>query len=115
MTHVFLIHSSTTLIVAKGVIEKENIDNKEVLFLLTRGFTTNLNYRKISCDNLFQKLENIEYSNFYKGWSCINEIDDFIGTSISDSFIVYLPHIAHPFFQILSTNHTCLSVNIFEE
>ncbi len=115
MTHVFLIHSSTTLIVAKGVIEKENIDRKDVLFLLTRGFTTNLNYRKISCDNLFQKLENIEYSNFYKGWSYINKIDDFVEDYISDSFIVYLPHIAHPFFQILSTNNKCLSVNILEE
>jgi hypothetical protein len=115
MTHVFLIHSSTTLIVAKGVIEKENIDSKDVFFLLTRGFTTNLNYRKISCNYFFQKLENLKYSNFYKGWSLINEIDDFVEDIISDIFTIYLPHIAHPFFQILSTNDKCLSVNILEE
>lgn len=115
MKHVFLVHSSTTLIVTKGVIEKENIDKKDVLLLLTRGFLTDLDYKKINGNDLFQQLENIDYKNFYKGWNCINRIDDFINDFIEDTFVIYLPHIAHPFFQILSTNNNCVCVNILEE
>lgn len=115
MKHVFLVHSSTTLIVAKGVIERESVDRDDVLFILTRGFSTNLDYNKINVNELFQHFENITYKNFYKGWKFIGKVDEFVNSCINDNFMIYLPHIAHPFFQILCTHVNCLDVKILEE
>ncbi|MEN2413835.1 polysialyltransferase family glycosyltransferase [Flavobacterium mesophilum] len=115
MKHVFLVHSNTTLIVANGVIKKEKLQKEDILFLLTRGFKNSFDYSNIDGDIFFQELEGINYLNFFKGWKQIKMIDNFIKNKINNDFTIYLPHVAHPFFQILYTNERCVAVHILEE
>jgi hypothetical protein len=115
MKHVFLVHSNITLIIAKGVIENQLLDSSNVILLMTRGMVSDGTFNSIDGNDFFQKLENINFGNFHKGWRQINKIDFFIKEKIKDNFVIYLPHFMHPFFQILSTSKKCVGVNVLEE
>lgn len=115
MKHVFLIHSNITLITANQTIQFEKIEYKNIIFLTTRKFKPNTEYLKISGDVLFDSLENINYSNFWKSWENINIIDEFIKNELNSDFQFYCPHVAHPFYQIIISNKFCKNVNIIEE
>lgn len=115
MKHIFLLHSNTTLISTIGVIENEKLEKDDIILFLTRGYNTTLNYRSYNLNNHFQRLENINLYNFYKGWKIIDEIDSFLEESINEDYTLYLPHFVHPFFQILITSKYCVRINIIEE
>lgn len=114
MKHLFLVHTHITYIVAQSIIESLSIKKKNIFFICTRNYKIDFD-NQMNLNAEFELLNNTNYSNFYLKWHLIKKIDRKLNSAGIDLYHAYLPHIAHPLFQILGSNKKCYKINIMEE
>ncbi|TDW48586.1 hypothetical protein EV144_10396 [Flavobacterium sp. 270] len=114
MKHVFLVHTHITYIVAQSIIENLSLKKEEIFFISTRNYKIDVT-SQIDLNTEFELLNNTSYSNFFLKWYLIKRIDEKLNNANIDLYHIYLPHIAHPLFQILGSNKKCYKINIMEE
>lgn len=119
MKHIFIIHSSTVLLSALGVIELDNIKHKDVIFLYGRNFTTSIKPNDIvsydvSSEYNFWK-ENGLIGRRTKIKQEVKKIDDLIDRLTCEEYFAYVPHTGTHFFQSFVTNKHCIRVNWIQE
>lgn len=114
--HVFLIHSHTLFLTAMGVIDLMKVDRKDVVFLYSRHYNNTLiepGCKVIDVTNLVDKQNDLW--NNKKRKSLIKDIDKLIDNIVEDKFILYSPHFAMSFAQVLYTNNKCLKAAYIQE
>ena len=116
MKHVFIIHSHTTFLTATGVIDFLHLQEDDVVFLYSRNYSNTL--FKLYC----QTIDTTEIVNKQALlWNnkerekLITEIDKLIDDTISDRYILYAPHFAMTFAQVLYTNKKCIKGAYIQE
>jgi len=114
MKHVFLVHTHITYIVAQSIIEALSLKKENIFFICTRNYKIDFD-DQINLNAEFELLNNTNYSNFFLKWHLIKKIDRKLNSAGIDLYHIYLPHIAHPLFQILGSNKKCCKINIMEE
>ncbi|OXA77567.1 hypothetical protein SAMN05444397_102555 [Flavobacterium aquidurense] len=114
MKHIFLVHTHITYIVAQSIIESLSLKNEEIFFISTRNYKIDFT-DQINLNAEFELLNNTNYSNFFLKWQLIKKVDEKLLNANIGLYQIYLPHIAHPLFQILGSNKKCTKINIMEE
>ena len=117
MKNVFYIHSHVTLAVSLGIIEKNKIDKKDIVFLLGRGFI----YSNNKIDNIvaiphdIQSVVNIKSHNILGLILGIIRFDKWVNSFCSNCYYLYIPHSRLPVARGLSTHKKCKGFSYIEE
>lgn len=114
--HVFIIHSHTTFLTAMGVLDYMKINIKDVVFLYSRNYSNSLatpRCKIINTTDLVDKQELLWNNRRRK--EIIREIDQIINNAIIDKYILYAPHFAMPFAQVLYTHKKCIKAAYIQE
>ena len=125
MKHIFIIHSHTVFLTAMGVIELEKLPSCDVVFVYGRNYNQNfltLPFKTYDISDCYERCKRIILSISkrvlinYKGIRNETEfIDSFIDKEINDDFILYVPHLSFPLFQLFATNKNCKSCKFIQE
>lgn len=125
MKHIFIIHSHTVFLTAMGVVESEKLSSCDVVFVYGRNYKQNLldlPFKIYDISECYERCKKIILSISkhvlisYKGIR--NEtlyVDNFINKEINDDFILYVPHLSFPLFQLFATNKNCKSCKFVQE
>lgn len=115
--HIFLIHSHTTFLTSVGVIEKENLAQEDVIFILSRHYKNILpyNYKSFDFSDEIEKTFYIMFSwsrrNFFydkkQYHSSVSFFDAFVENNAKSGFYLYAPQLQMITAQILATNPLC--------
>lgn len=125
MKHIFLVHSHTLFLTALGVIEHENINKNDVLFIFSRNYHNILPFDYESYD-MSEGVEDTFY--IMLSWSrrhfwynhnqrdkCVKLFDDFIEAHASEGFLLYVCQLQAFANQILATNPKCKECFFIQE
>lgn len=125
MKHLFIAHSHTVFLTAVGVIEKLNLDKKDVVFMYTRHYKNSLNfpYKYYDYSDEVEESYHIFISFTHKHYlfskkqhdKTIKIFDDFIKEQIGEEYCLYLPHLQTPAYQIMATNDKCVKCAFLQE
>lgn len=125
MKHIFIIHSHTVFLTAMGVVEYEKLPSCNVVFVYGRNYKQSLMelpFKIYDISECYDRCKHIILSISkhvlisYKGIR--NEtlyVDNFINKEINDDFILYVPHLSFPLFQLFATNKNCKSCKFVQE
>lgn len=112
MKHIFYIHSHLTYIISIGVINELALDKKNV-FILSDGYTNNLNYPINMIRGKKYTKNKFRYHIFH--FNIPKSIDTFIKKLIkNEEFTLYCPAITHT-TSVLLTNENCKQLHFIEE
>lgn len=119
MKHVFLMHSHTLYMTARGVINKLQLPYKDIVFIL------GINYK---CYDLPDGIQTFDFTNFKNSlggniWDeikrrniqRIRKVDNLIEEIIGEEFTLYAPHLLNPYFKIIATNKLCVDLKFVQE
>lgn len=118
MKHLFLIHSHTVFLTAMGIIKKLGLKDSDVFIMNFRNYKNpnlGFNYKSYNFTETVEESFHIflSYSrrNFKSNQKTrekiIGVLDTFINTIINEEYMLYIPHLQSPIFQILATNDKC--------
>lgn len=116
LQHVFIIHSHTTFLTSMGVLDFIKANKKDIVFLYSRHYNNSLinpECKTIDITDLTDKQDQLW--NNKKRNSLIKEIDRLIDNVVKDNFILYTPHFAMPFAQVLYTHKKCTKAAYIQE
>lgn len=126
MKHLFLIHSHTIFLTAMGVIEQLGLKEPDVLIMNFRHYHNpqlGFNFRSYDFSETIEESYHIffSYSRRHLAFDkkqrnrVVSAFDDFIDNIVKDDFMLYVPHLQSPSFQILATNRRCKEVFFVQE
>lgn len=114
--YVFIIHSHTTFLTAMGVLDYIKADIKNAVFLYSRHYSNSVAKpmcKIIDTTGIVDRQQLLWNNKKRKG--IIREIDSIINNVITDKYILYTPHFAMPFAQVLYTNKKCIKAAYIQE
>jgi hypothetical protein len=116
MKHVFIIHSHTTFMTSMGVINLLGLPVRDIIFFFSRNYNNSLFdlHCKIVDTTEIVNQQNLLWKNS-KRLKIINEIDKLVENFIGDKYVLYAPHFAMPFAQVLYTNTKCVKGAYIQE
>lgn len=116
MKHIFVIGSHTPYLTSLGVIEKNKLDKKDIVYILGRNY---------KCFKTIDGISSYDLSDVYyiylknntrkKIIDSVERIDRFVADEIGEPYTLYIPHLAFYFFQVLATNTLCQSIKFIQE
>ena len=115
MKHVFWIHSHTTFLTARGVIDKLKLRNRDIVYILARNY---------KCYNIDENIPTYDMSEIIMSPRLetrrrileeIRILDNLIDEKISEAFTFYTPHLSSYAFQVVSTNKLCVDIKFIQE
>lgn len=117
MKHVFWVHSHITFYMAIAVIKSQCLNNSEIVFLTDRKYQNNyFQYIMNDFSGYAGKLSPLTLKSVLNLRKIIKQLDrQLIKILQNDDYVVYLPHLAHPVYQILITNKHCRGYHFIEE
>ncbi len=117
MKHLFWVHSHTSFYTSLAAIEYLKLNIDDVLFLSDRGYINKyFDYDFHDLSGLVNKLSPFTIKTAVSLRNIQREFDIEINKIIDEnSFISYVPHLAHPAYQILITHHKSSGFNFVEE
>lgn len=120
MKHVFIIHGHTLFLTALGTIDYLSLDIKDVVFLYGRNYKNSVYNplcKIIDVSALYKSLQTgreILLNKSYRRRK-IEEVDELVNRTIGEEYILYAPHFAFAFFQLLYTNNLCREACYIQE
>ncbi len=119
MKYVFIAHSHTLLLTSLGVIDYLSIPARDVVFLLTRGYRSNLIPTESTCiqaDDVLSRYYDLKNKkNRPVMRSEIAWLDRWIEDITGGPYSLFVPHLWSPMFKILQTNRNCCKVSFVQE
>jgi hypothetical protein len=116
MKHVFIINAHTPYLTSLGIINLKKIPKQDIIFILGRNY---------NCFNIDSSIKTYDLSSIYdirltlwnkkKVLERLSEVKQFIDLSITEDFIVYLPHLYYYFFQVFAQHNKCKEIKLIEE
>lgn len=117
MKHVFWVSSHITFYMALAAIKHQGLDIPDVVFLADRKYRNH--YFRYAMNDFSEypgKLSPFTLKTVFNLRKIIRRMDSRLeGICRNDSYIVYLPHLSHPVFQLLITNKHCRGFHFIEE
>ncbi len=99
-----------------GVLDYLNLDRKEVVLLYSRHYSNSLidpMCRTIDVTDLVDQQDQLYNNRKRKG--LINKIDKLIDNVVESQFVLYTPHFAMSFAQVLYTHKKCVEAAYIQE
>lgn len=125
MKHIFLIHSHTLLLTSLGVIEKEKISPKDIIFVFSRNYKCIIPLRYQSFDfskeveDTFYIMLSFSRKHFFYNQRnrerAVDFFDDFIEKYAPNGFFLYVCQLQAYVSQILATNYLCRECYFIQE
>lgn len=126
MKHLFLIHSHTVFLTAMGVIEYLRLKESDVLIMNFRHYHNpqlGFDYKSYDFSEIVEESYHIFFSYSRKHFKIdkkqrnkiVNAFDNFVDNIMQEDYILYIPHLQSPSFQILATNKRCKDVYFVQE
>lgn len=115
MKHVFIVNSHTTYLSSVGSIRYQNLQISDIVIISVRNYKNEIlkiGCKWLDCNALYLSFETEKASMLRKA---IRETDTLIRNNISEKYTLYVPHLAHHFFQAMSTNLMCSSISYVQE
>lgn len=117
MKHVFWIHSHITFYMAIATIKYRRLNISNVVFLTDRKYRNGyFPYTLNDFSEYAGKLSPFTLKSVFSLRKIITRMDRRLKKILqNDNYIVYLPHLSHPVYQILITNKYCRGYHFIEE
>jgi hypothetical protein len=116
MKHVFYIHSPVTYLVSKAIIDYAKLDNKQILFLKSRGIEVDDKFKSELWPYTFNPQSFPTHLNIFKSFFKLKMFDEHVErVTDGQKFVLYLPQTSWRHAQLLISHKNCHHYNVIEE